>query len=168
MNRPTLHLIMGLPGAGKSTLSRKLALLTGAKRLSSDEYRIQIFEQPCFSQDEHDRLYGILDHNVEHLLAANFDVIYDANVNRKQHREEKYQLAKRYDTDVKLWWVQTPKKLAKERRIAEQDAILLPEGESSQKMFERIAAIIEPPDDEPHITIDGTEITGEIIKKHLG
>ena len=32
-------LIMGLPGAGKTTLAEKLALLVNAKRLNADEVR---------------------------------------------------------------------------------------------------------------------------------
>lgn len=168
MSKATLHLLMGLPGAGKSTLARQLSELTKATRLSSDETRIMLFDEPCFSQDEHDRLYAILDHNLEHLLAAGMDVIYDANLNRRVHRDEKYATAKEYDAEVKLWWVQTPEELAKQRRVDEQDELLLPEGETSEKMFDRIAAIIEEPGkDEPHVVIDGRNIRPDDIKKHL-
>lgn len=168
MSKATLHLLMGLPGAGKSTLARQLSELTKATRLSSDETRIMLFDEPCFSQDEHDRLYAILDHNLEHLLAAGMDVIYDANLNRRVHRDEKYATAREYDAEVKLWWVQTPEELAKQRRVDEQDELLLPEGETSEKMFDRIAAIIEKPgNDEPHVVIDGRNIKPDDIKKHL-
>lgn len=168
MSKPTLHLIMGLPGAGKSTLAQVLETLTGAHRLSSDEFRLQLFIEPCFSQKEHDSLYAILDHNVEHLLEAGYDVIYDANLNRHHHRQEKYDLAQKYNARVRLWYVKTNPKLAKNRRVTEQDSLLLPKGESSEKMFDRIANIIEPPTkDEQHTTVDGTDITEKTIAEKL-
>lgn len=168
MEHSTLHLIMGLPGAGKSTLSKMLAELTGATVLSSDDTRKLLFVKPCFSQEEHDRLYGIIDHNLEHLLECGMDVVYDANLNRRSHRAEKYTLAEKYGASVVLWWVTTDKSLAKKRRIEEQDELLLPEGESSEEMFERIASIIEAPDDnEKVIKIDGTDIQPDTVRTLL-
>jgi predicted kinase len=164
----TLHLLMGLPGAGKSTLAKVLHELTGAEVLSSDSTRLLIFSKPCFSQDEHDRLYAILDHNLEHLLAAGRDTIYDANLNRQSHRQEKYVLAKKYNARVILWWVQTPKELAKQRRVNEQNHDLLPEGETSERMFERIAQILEAPEtNEQCVLVDGTKIQKDYIKNLL-
>ncbi|HMT19203.1 MAG TPA: ATP-binding protein [Candidatus Saccharibacteria bacterium] len=166
--KSTLHLLMGLPGAGKSTLSRVLHELTDAHILSSDDMRKKIFIKPCFSQDEHDKLYEILDHNLEHLLEAGKDAIYDANLNRRIHRDEKYELAGNLDARVILWWVDVPKALAKQRRMSEQDHALLPEGETSERMFERIALVLEEPTaDEPCIKVDGTKISKSYIKELL-
>lgn len=168
MGQPTLHLLMGLPGAGKTTLAKTLQKLTKAARLSSDDYRTLIYPEPTFSQKEHDNLYGLLDHSVEHLLEANHDVIYDANLNRKIHREEKYELAKKYNAQVRLWWVRTPQELAKQRRIDEQDHLLIPDDETPEKMFDRIAKAFEPPDtDEKYTAVDGTLITKDSVKKLL-
>lgn len=168
MAKPTLHLLMGLPGSGKTTLAKKLEELTGATYLSSDEYRLMLFKKPCFSQEEHDMLYATLDHNVLHLLEAGHDVIYDANLNRRHHRQEKYELAKKYSATTILWWVRTPENLAKKRRVAEQNPSLLPEGESSSRMFDRIAVVFEKPGiDEKHIIIDGTNIKVKDIENYI-
>jgi predicted kinase len=165
--KPTLHLIMGLPGAGKSTFAKHLQKITKAVRLSSDEFRLLIYPEPTFSQQEHDNLYGIIDHNVEHLLDKGYSVIYDANLNRKLHRQEKYALAKKYDAKVVLWCINTPDKLSKQRRIDDQDHNLLPEGETPANMFDRIAAVYELPENEPHIEFDGTNITEEKVRQAL-
>jgi len=168
MPAATLHLLMGLPGSGKTTLGKILEELTDATYLSSDEYRLKLFKKPCFSQEEHDMLYATLDHNVLHLLDAGHDVIYDANLNRRIHREEKYELAKRYDAEVKLWWVKTPHELAKKRRIKEQDSRLIPAGDSPARMFERVAKVIERPDkNETYIEIDGSSIKISTVMSHL-
>lgn len=168
MTKPTLHLLMGLPGAGKTTLAKTLQKLTKAARLSSDDYRLLIYPEPTFSQKEHDNLYGLLDHSVGHLLEAEHDVIYDANLNRKIHRIEKYELAKKYDANVRLWWVQTAKELAKQRRVDEQESLLLPEGETPERMFDRIAEVFEKPEaDEPYTAVDGTNVTTSSVKELL-
>lgn len=166
--KPTLHLLMGLPGSGKTTLAKNIQKITKAVRLSSDDYRLLVFPEPTFSQKEHDNLYGLLDHNVEHLLSAGLDVVYDANLNRRQHRDEKYALAKKHGANVKLWVLTTPEKLSKKRRIEDQDTTLLPEGESAELMFDRISEVYEPPqDDERGIEVDGTKITQELVEKLL-
>ena len=168
MAQPTLHLLMGLPGSGKTTLAKHLQKITKAIRLSSDDFRLLLFPEPTFSQVEHDNLYNILDHNVEHLLAAGKDVIYDANLNRRIHRDEKYQLARKYEADVKLWWLRTPDELAKKRRIDDQNHTLIPEGETPEKMFDRIATVFEAPHkDEAYIEFDCTEITKARVAEYL-
>ena len=159
---------MGLPGSGKTTLGNTLQHLTGAVRISSDEYRLMLFRKPKFTQSEHDNLYALIDHNTEHLLQAGHSVVYDANLNRLHHRQEKYELAAKYGSEVKLWWVCVPEDLAKERRVAEQDKRLVPSGETSSNMFDRIAAVIEEPaKNEPHVVVDGTKITPEYVKEFL-
>ena len=164
--QPTLYLLMGLPGSGKSTLGKMLQSETKAIRISSDEYRLLIFPDSTFTQKEHDNLYGLIDHNVEHLLATGHSVIYDANLNRKHHRIEKYELAKKNDANVILVWVKTDKELAKKRREEEQDKRLIPEGETSSKMFDRIAAVFEQPDeDETYVEIDGSDISDKDVAK---
>ncbi len=159
---------MGLPGSGKSTLARVLQELIGAERLSSDEERLKMFPAPRFGQQEHDSLYEILDHNVEHLLEAGKDVIYDANLNRKHHRRIQYAIAAKYNAEVILWSVQVPKELAKKRRVSEQDERLIPDGETPERMFDRVAQIIETPDSSENcVRVDGTSITPEYVQDLL-
>ncbi len=166
--KPTLHLIVGLPGSGKSTLAKQIQKLTKAVKLTSDDYRLLIFPEPTFSQQEHDNLYGMIDHNVEHLLSAGHSVIYDANLNRKKHRDEKYALAKKYGANTKLWCLTTPDGLSKKRRIEDQNHTLIPEGETPERMFDRISKIYEPPSrNEKCVDIDGTNITKEAVKELL-
>jgi predicted kinase len=42
-SRPTLHLTVGLPGVGKTTLARELERATGALRLTPDEWMLPLF-----------------------------------------------------------------------------------------------------------------------------
>ncbi len=167
-NKPVLYLLLGLPGAGKTTAARAITSLTGAVHLSSDTFRLGMFEQPLFTQEEHDALYKMLDYMCELTLKHGSSVVYDANLNRYEHRLEKYQLARRTKAEVQLIWLQVPRELAKKRRLETQHHDLVPKSETPPDMFERIADIFEPPKkDEPFIELDGTKITTSYIAKKL-
>lgn len=167
--KPTLYLMMGLPGAGKTTIAKLIEKITGAVRLSSDEARIMLWENPDFSDEEHQALYEYLDDQTKHLLQAGKSVVYDANLNRREHRQEKYDLASTLGIKVVLCWVKTPRQLAKERRIEDTSHHhLVTKDEDPASMFERIADIIEEPGtEEPCLKLDGTKITPDYVKSVL-
>ncbi len=166
--QPKLYLMVGYPGAGKTTAAEVVSKLTGAVHLSSDQARVDLFEKPTFSQTEHDELYDYLDKKTEELLSQGKSVIYDANLNRLEHRQGKYQICQRTNTQPVLLWVQTEKSVAKQRALHETRAHLIPKSETASDMFERIADIIEPPEaSEKPIIIDGTKVSSEYIASLL-
>ena len=168
MNPPTLHMLVGLPGSGKTTFAQQIQSATGAVRLTSDDFRLLLFPRPSFSQQEHDDLYEILNHNLVHLLESGRDVIYDANLNRHEHRAEKYAIAAAHNAQVVLWWLTTPDTLSKERRIASQNHTLVPSGETPERMFDRVTRVFEPPNEaENPIVFDGSTITAARVQEAL-
>ncbi len=159
---------MGYPGAGKTTISKVIHELTGAKHLSSDNTRFQLFKNPSFSPEEHEALYKALDAQTEKLLSEGKDVIYDANLNRLQHRHEKYDICQRTGASSVLVWVKTPLELAKQRAVTEHRLHLVPRDETLASMFERIAGIIEEPaGDEPYVEIDGSNVSKQMVADSL-
>lgn len=165
----TLFLMMGLPGAGKTTTASIIEQLTGAIRLTSDEARFMLFDSPEFTEREHEELYNYLNDQTEHMLSAKKSVIYDANLNRYIHRQEKYQLAQKYNVDVVLCWVQTPKYVAKKRATDNSRAKLWKKSETPDAMFERVAATIEPPEKTENVIIlDGTKLSKSYVQQKLG
>ncbi len=161
--------MLGYPGAGKTTAARAIHELTGAEHVSSDKTRLELFKEPTFSPEEHEKLYSSLDEQTERLLGAGKDVVYDANLNRRQHRQEKYDICKRTGAQPVLVWVRTPKELAKQRAVDPNRHLLVPHDETAEQMFERIASIIEEPSaDEPYTALDGTNITPDYLKNTLG
>lgn len=169
MSQPVLYLLMGLPGAGKTTVANHLEALTGAVRLTSDEVRFKLWRKPRLTEDEHQALYRHLNSTTKSLLQQGKSVIYDANLNRLCHRQEKYDLARKLGVSTQLFWVRTPRLIARKRRIdAREHHHLVPKHETPSKMFDRVAQLIESPRyDEPYTELDGTKLTEQCVQQGL-
>jgi predicted kinase len=127
-----------------------------------------MFHTPTFTQTEHDTVYATLDYMTELLLKSGISVIYDGNLNRLQHRREKYAICERTNAKPVLLWLQTTKELAKQRATERNHVHLVPKDETVDAMFERVANTIEPPiDDEHPIPFNGTEVTKEDVRRLL-
>lgn len=160
--------MLGYPGAGKTTTAEIIAKLTGAVRLTSDQERLKMFSQPEFTPEEHAKLYQALDERTEKLLKNGQSVIYDANLNRHTHRQDKYEICRRVGAKPTLIWLNTPRQLAKDRAVHDSRHHLVPKNETPTDMFERIADIIEPPlPGEEAIELDGTNLDEETVRQIL-
>jgi predicted kinase len=167
--KTTLYLMLGYPGAGKTTTAHVIATITGAVHLSSDKLRLELFPEPTFSETEHLRLYRELDKRTLELLLAGKSVIYDANLNRFQHRLEKYAIAKVTGSRVVLIWVQTSAAVAKQRAGDLSRAKLWRPDEQPDQMFDRLVGVFEEPSqDEEYVTMDGIIITSDYVRAQLG
>ncbi len=164
----TLFLMLGYPGAGKTSTAEIIAKLTGAVLLSSDKMRMDMFATPTFGLDEHAKLYKALDQKTEDLLRRGKSVIYDANLNRYQHRQDKYDICNRTGAMPLLLWIQTPKELAKVRAAHVSRLHLWPTHEAPHDMFDRIASVIEEPGkNEPYVPVDGTKVSDDYVANEL-
>ena len=170
MAKPTLYLMLGYPGAGKTTTAKIIQELTGATRLSSDEERLKLFPQPTFTEAEHKVLYDMLDHKAERLLKEGTSVIYDSNLNRYIHRQQKYDITERTGARPVLVWVRADIDLARKRATEQSDNNdQRPFGNLQPPVFERLVREIEPPrENEPAVIMDGTNVTKETVKQLLG
>ncbi|HEY5805785.1 MAG TPA: ATP-binding protein [Candidatus Saccharimonadales bacterium] len=169
MNRPTLFMMFGYPGAGKTTTAKIIQKLTNAEYLSSDDLRLKLFPNPTYSQEEHNAVYAALNKQAEELLRQGKSVIYDANLNRYEHRLEKYELCERAGARAALFWVQAPRELARERAVLRGHHHLVPKDETFESMFDRVTSVIEEPqEDEPLYTLDGANLNESAVAEIIG
>ena len=169
MSSPTLYLFVGYPGAGKTTIARLIAEKTGAVHLWADHERMILFGNPSHTQAESDELYRQLNERTGELLAAGHSVIFDTNFNHFADREHLRQIAQKHNANTVLIWLKTPRETAKERAVHDANLRNGYEAVMTSGQFDTIAIKLEPPtDEEQPITIDGTNIDVEAVKKQLG
>lgn len=83
---PTLYMMVGLPGSGKSTVAKdNLYGITGT-RIASDEIRKELFGDVEYDRSNNEKLFNTLHTRVKALLTCGEDVIYDATNIKKRRR----------------------------------------------------------------------------------
>ncbi|MEO6513944.1 MAG: AAA family ATPase [Candidatus Saccharimonadales bacterium] len=174
MNSPTLYLMLGLPGAGKTTAARVIRELTGAVHLWADHERREIYGTPTYSHQENMDLYDQLNRETDELLRAGKSVIYDTNFGFHKDREHMRTIAEKNHAQLVLVWVTAPEDIARQRAtdsIERQPTRVLGDekGNMPLQKFEHIRASLEAPaEHENYVQLDGTKITEEYVAKLLG
>jgi len=102
--RPSLVVVSGLPGTGKSHFCRRLAERTPLVILESDSLRKVLFHSPCHSGDENAYLFQAIHRLVAELLGKGISLVLDATNLEEYHRERLYHIAEQ--TGAKLIVVQ--------------------------------------------------------------
>ncbi|MDO8689287.1 MAG: ATP-binding protein [Dehalococcoidia bacterium] len=120
---PFLLLVGGLPGAGKSYLSRQLAGRLPAVVLESDALRKSLITRPVYSWDESRRLFGATHELIRSLLGGGFNVIFDATNLQEAHREEVYRVAESAGAKTVTVWVEAPPDVIWRRMIERQQRL---------------------------------------------
>lgn len=127
--RPFFIVVSGLPGTGKSHLSRKLAEKLSAVILGSDALRKVLFPSPAYDHGENQRLFQACHLLVAELLRRGIPLILDATNLEERHRERLYSIAEHLKAKLILVWVEAPPEVVRQRlasRLQEAD----PEGKS--------------------------------------
>lgn len=170
MAEPTLYLMLGYPGAGKTTVATLISNLTGATHLWADHERSKRFEHPTYSHEENLELYKGLNKMAGELLTQGKSVVFDTNFSYKKDRDFLRSVAAKSGAKCKIIWVQTPREIAKTRATEDahlQGTRLL--GNMPEEDFDRMSDNLEEPgEDEQAIKIDGIDVTKEIVAQKLG
>jgi len=90
-----LYVICGLPGTGKTIVSKRLSRMTGAVVLRTDEIRKRLYPDPRYTRDEKGKVYLAMMRTAESMLKTGASVILDATFHKKGRRNAAQRLAKR-------------------------------------------------------------------------
>ncbi len=113
--RPTIIVVSGLPGTGKTYFSRRLAERLPFLILESDVLRKQLFPAPTYSADESAYLFRTVYQLIEELLKKGIPVILDATNLEERHRERLYNITEKLDARLILVSVRAPPELVEKR-----------------------------------------------------
>jgi predicted kinase len=118
----TLHLISGLPGAGKSTYAQQLQLRTGAVLFTLDRFLITMFGRyavPDVGGEEHVRRVlacrEVIWMSAEKLLAHGSDVILDDGYFLRADRRRVIDAAVALGATAKIHFIDTPLDVIRKR-----------------------------------------------------
>jgi predicted kinase len=121
----TLHLMVGLPGSGKTTLARKLETKYSALRLTLDEWHIRLFgsdvhddsDESDFSKHNarHDAVESLLREAAARVLVLGVDVILDFGFWVRSQRDELRAKARELGADFKIHFTDVSEELLLER-----------------------------------------------------
>lgn len=159
MAKPTLYLMIGYPGAGKTTVSKAISLATGANHIWADVERHKLFPNPSHSKQESDELYDRLNAAAEYLLAQGKSVVYDTNFNFYADRLKMRAIAKRQGADCVVIWVTTPLEIARDKAVCAEEQRNGYVMSMTEQQFNSIVSKLEPPHkDEKVIKIDNPHL----------
>lgn len=102
---PSLIVMVGLPGTGKSHLVRELARLVPLDVIETDDIRRGISSRPEYTQQENRRVFAVAHGRAEGLLRRGHNVVFDATNIYEWGRKVLYHIAER--TGARLLIVRT-------------------------------------------------------------
>ena len=112
---PTLIIISGLPGTGKSYLSKRLAERVPFLVLESDVLRKTLFSPPSYSFRESTELFRTIHLLLRELLSKGIPLILDAVNLSERFREQLYSIADRLNVRLILVRVEAPPEVVYQR-----------------------------------------------------
>jgi predicted kinase len=111
MQKGTLILICGLPGAGKTTLSKKLAVERKAHRFCPDDWVMGVLKDPTDMVELHrlrDPVEQLLWKEAQKLLKLGVTVILENGFWSRSERSGYLKIAKKLGAKVELHFLDTP------------------------------------------------------------
>lgn len=112
---PTLVLITGLPGTGKSSFAAELSARTRLVILESDALRRLIFPYPGYSAAESGRLFAAIHAAIDRLLAKGTPCLLDATNLTEAHRQPLYDIAAARGAKLVIVEVVAPREVVHQR-----------------------------------------------------
>ena len=112
---PTLIVVSGLPGTGKTYFCNQLAERLPFVILESDALRKTLFPSPSYSPKENAHLFRAIHRLIETLLKRGISLILDATNLSEAKREYLYNIAERLDVKLILVRVEAPPEVVYQR-----------------------------------------------------
>lgn len=145
----TLHMMVGLPGSGKTTEAKKLEQEHKALRLTPDEWQYFLFGHDIHEpehDERHTKIEELMWEVAVKVLKSGCDVILDFGFWTKSERDEFRRKARALGSDSKIHYMNTPNDVIWERlearnRLAGKNSVFY----VGRKEFDEWSGLFEIP-----------------------
>jgi aminoglycoside phosphotransferase family enzyme/predicted kinase len=178
--RPTLWVVCGMPGSGKSTISNELSRVLRIKSFQSDVIRKELhglkpddfsdisFETGIYSKGASNLTYGRLLLSAQEEIEQGRSVILDATYSRRHYRSEALRMANDIDANIIFVECILKENIVKERLLKREAGYPLSDAryrhyEDFKKRFELLNELSEA----QHIRVDTERPIEECIEQIL-
>ena len=164
---PSLVILCGLPGTGKSHFARELARRAPFVWLNSDRTRKLLVDRPSYSRREHRRVFSAMHVLTRSYLRDGYSVVFDATNLNENVRRPLYSSADAVGVEPLIIRFTAPADLVR-RRLTDRAAGV---GEASQSdatwdVYSRMA-VADQPVPRPHLLVAGPEDAESVIRETL-
>ena len=154
---PSLVILCGLPGTGKSHFARELSRRAPFVWLNSDRTRKLLVERPSYSRREHRRVFSAMHVLTRSYLRDGFSVVFDATNLNENVRWPLYASANDVGVRPLIIRFTAPSDLVRRRLTDRAQGV----GEASQSdatwdVYSRMA-VADQPVPRPHLLVSGPE-----------
>ncbi|MDR1969833.1 MAG: ATP-binding protein [Candidatus Nomurabacteria bacterium] len=152
--KPTLHVMVGLPGSGKTTKAKELEMEHNALRLTCDEWHIRLFGYNPTDENHgrnHENIEEIMLEIAEKVLSHGVSVIIDFGSWSRAERDDLRRMASKADANFKIHFMDVPIEKLYER-LKKRNQLVTTEGfVISKEKMDRYLKLFEPPTEEEFI-----------------
>lgn len=158
LSKPTLFLLYGFPGSGKTYFATQLTDTIQAAHLNGDRIRYELFESPRYDRQENEVVLQLMTYMAEEFLKMGTSVIFDMNAYRFSQRRLLRDLARKLKAISILVWFQIDPdyafaRIMKRDRRKNVDKFSRP---FDRATFDQIAAVMQNPSmEEEYVVLSG-------------
>lgn len=164
---PSLVILCGLPGTGKSHFARELAQRAPFLWLNSDRIRKALVALPCYSRREHRRVFAVMHVLTHGYLADGCSVVFDATNLNERVRAPLYAIAADIGVDpVIIRFTASPALVRQRLADRASGAADAAQSDAGWEVYSRMAEADQPVP-HPHILVQTPEDMEPVLQETL-
>jgi protein phosphatase len=143
--KPTAYFLLGAQGAGKTTWATAHAAQLSAVILASDDIRNELEALGTDATSENERVFALLEAQLDVLLAQGKNVLVDATHARRSWREKEVAIARAHGAKTVAIWFDVPLAVCLQRNARKPGTQRWGERIVSPEFLRAVYLSLEPP-----------------------